>query len=146
MNGRALYFTLLASVLGTCVLIPVLLISLRWTRAFMVGWLLFFVALSPTLLVFGYSLGIAADKYAYLPCIGFLLIIAWLLGRSFEDAAPRTQVIKRLLAVLCVVFVLSLLEAIATRRYLVCWNDTESLYNHMVARAPGVPTLCPTIG
>ena len=66
----------LAGVIGTCILIPLLLISLRWTRAAFTGWLFFFVAILPTMQIIGFSNVIASDKFAYLPSFGLLMILA----------------------------------------------------------------------
>ncbi|UCD28640.1 MAG: tetratricopeptide repeat protein [Planctomycetota bacterium] len=127
---------LAVGVVGTIVLISGLVISLRWTRAFAVGWLFFFVALSPTLMVVGYSLGIAADKYVYLPSIGLLLPLAWLLGRFWSRPIRLSRVKVRRSVVLVLVLILAAAESRATRRQLVYWRDSVSLYGHMSSVAP----------
>ncbi|HSW45800.1 MAG TPA: hypothetical protein VLM89_09535, partial [Phycisphaerae bacterium] len=60
---------ILAGLIGTCVLIPALLLSLRRTRACATGWLIFFLMLLPTTGIIGFTTVIASDKYAYLPAI-----------------------------------------------------------------------------
>ena len=74
----------LVGVIGTCILISLLLISLRRTRAALTGWLIFFAAIFPTTGVIGFTDVVAYDKYAYLPSIGLLMILAsfllWLAG------------------------------------------------------------------
>ncbi len=136
----------LIGVIGTCVVIPLLLISLRWTRAILTGWLIFFTAILPTMNIIGFSDVIASDKFAYLPCIGFLMIIAWLLKHMINDPVTHPQAKQRFAAMLCVVLILGLLESVATRRYLECWKDTETLYTHMAKLTPRVANLYPTIG
>jgi len=54
---------------------PLLLISLVDAGA-MTGFLIFFVAIAPTLQTFQFSNVIASDKFAYLPSIGILMILA----------------------------------------------------------------------
>jgi hypothetical protein len=123
----------LAGVIGTCVLLPVLLISLRWTRALLTGWLFFFVGALPTMGLIGFTNVIASDKYAYLPSVGFLIILAWLLGWLWGGV--RGSLVRR---IIIIVFILALAgsESIATRRYLACWQTTEGLFSHMLALAP----------
>ena len=68
---------ILTGVIGTCVLIPALLISLRWTRALMTGWLFFFAAIFPSMGVVGFTMAIAYDKFVYLPIVAILVVLAW---------------------------------------------------------------------
>ena len=132
---------ILIGVIGTALLITLLLVSLRWTRALFVGWLFFFVAIFPTMGVIGFTRVIASDKYAYLPALGFLLILAWAL-RHLWTASPA---IGRT-AIALVIVVLAGLEAYATRQQLTYWQTTESLNRHMISAAPNVPTLYHDLG
>ena len=128
----------LAGVIGTCVLIPALLISLRRTRVFLTGWLFFFIAIFPTMGVIGFTNVVASDKYTYLPSLGLLIILAWLLSRLWMrlSALPAYRIV-------IVVFVLLLAtsEALATRYYLKNWKDTDTLYRYMLSLSPNVSVL-----
>jgi len=141
-------------VIGTCVLIAALIISTRRTRALLTGWLFFFVAIFPTLGVIGFTIVIASDKYVYLPAVGLLLTLSWFLMRLWGSAgkvrntgshSPGSQTQRRAFgvpvavkraAVVVLVIVIAVLEAVATRRYLVHWQDSESLWRRMVSVAP----------
>jgi len=126
----------LAGVLGTLVLLPALLISLRWTRALLTGWLFFFVAVFPTMGVIGFTNVIASDKYVYLPSVGILLVLAWALnhlwGGPWRVVAPTAGRTAMGVAALIV----AAMEIAATRRYLSHWKDTDALYRHMLSLAP----------
>jgi Tfp pilus assembly protein PilF len=124
---------ILAGVIGTCVLLPVLLISLRWTRSLLTGWLFFFVGILPTMGLIGFTNVIASDKYAYLPSVGFLMIFAQLLVWLWDSV--RGSLIRR---IIIIVFMLALTgsESIATRRYLTHWQTTENLFSYMLALTP----------
>jgi tetratricopeptide (TPR) repeat protein len=126
---------ILAGVIGTCILIPTLLISLRWTRAFLTGWLIFFVAIFPTMGVLGFTIVIASDKYAYLPAVGLLLILAWLLKRIWTGGTGAGRVVRQAGMVAVVVVAASLLVT-GTRRYLSHWQTTEALCDYMLVLAP----------
>jgi tetratricopeptide (TPR) repeat protein len=126
----------LAGVVGTALLIPALLASLRWTRALLAGWAFFFLAMLPTLGVVGATETVAADRYAYLPLIGLVLVVAWLLARLWTARAGRLR--PWLLGVALVVIAG---ECLATRAQLAPWRDSESLFRDMLADAPGVPRL-----
>jgi len=129
----------LAGVIGTFVLLGLLIVSWRWTRGAVVGWSFFFIAIFPTLGVIGFNNVVASDKFAYLPSVGLLIALAgflnWLWTR-WKRARPAK--IARI-GVVCAVVLLAAAETLATRRYLRCWRDTETLYRHMLAQAPESP-------
>jgi Tfp pilus assembly protein PilF len=128
----------LAGIVGTCVLLAILVISLRWTRAFLAGWLFFFVAIFPTMGVIGFTNVIACDKYAYFPSVGFLMVLTWLLERLW--IFTRGLAVYR---IIIVVFILSLAaaESSATHRYLLRWQTTEGLYEYMLRLNPDASSL-----
>ena len=129
----------LAGVIGTCVLIPLLFISLWWTRAALTGWLIFFVAIFPTMGVVGFTNVIASDKYAYLPAIGILMVVTAFLiwvGKSKKSA----------IAVAAIALALAGAEAVATQRYLSHWKDTITLNKYMLQLTPEAPSLYSNLG
>jgi len=129
----------LRGVIGTSILLPALCLSLRWTRALLTGWLIFFTAILPTMQIIGFSDVIASDKYAYLPSVGFLLTASWAVGGLWAWAASRdaqsSPALRRI--VLTVLFVvLAAAETVATHRYYRVWKDSETLYSYMLSRTP----------
>jgi len=126
----------LPGVIGTLVLIPLLVFSLRRTRAALTGFSVFFVAILPTMQIIGFSNVIASDKYAYLPSIGLLMILAsflvWLCDNRFSMLCRVSAVI---------ILVLACSEAVATRRYLAYWQNTESLVKYMLRLTPDAAPL-----
>ena len=125
----------LAGVVGTCILIPLLVVSRRWTPAMLTGWLIFFVMILPAMGIISVTPVIAADRYAYLPSLGFLLALAallmWLLRRGQERASTW-----RYVGVASIVLVLAAGEGLATRRYLRYWQDTRTLHEYLLAKSP----------
>lgn len=134
---------ILAGVIGTCILLAVLLVSLRWTRALLTGWLFFFLAILPTMQIVGFTNVIASDKYAYLPSVGLLMILAWLLGLLWP--AVSSSLVNRI-ATAVIILILAVSESCATRRYLENWQDSERLYQYMLAQAPDAPSLHLNLG
>jgi len=119
----------LAGIIGTCVLIPLLLISLWWTRAALMGWLIFFVAILPTMGVVGFTNVIASDKYAYLPAIGLLMVVT-----TFFIWVGRSK--KIVIALAAIAMAMAGAEAFATQRYLAHWRDTISFCEYMLSLTP----------
>lgn len=113
-----------------------LVISLRWTRAFMTGWLFFLVALSPTLLNVGYAMGVAADKYAYLPVVGFLLIVVWLLSRLWANTPAGVSVKLCRSAIILLSLGAAACYAVAAGRYQLKWQDPGTYCEHILSIAP----------
>ena len=135
----------LSGVLGSFVLFVLLLVSMRWTRAAVTGWLIFFVTLLPTMNIIRFTDVIASDKYAYLPSIGLLLIIASFLGSSVLVATPRKYKNRHVLVVLAVLLLASI-EAVATRRCLIHWRETTTLYSHMLTISPNSSAVYNNLG
>ena len=124
-------FFLAASVLAGISVVAA--IQLRRRPWFAAGWLWFLVMLLPVsgLLQLG-RLSIA-DRYTYLPAIGFYLIVVWgiadLLASLFPEKIRRTLAIAGAAAVL-------LACAILTRRQLACWQNTETLMTRALQLDP----------
>lgn len=137
---------LLGAVVGNVVLLAFLAISLRWTRALLVGWLCFFLLLLPTLLNKAYAPSVAWDKYTYLPAVGLLIALAWLIGEGWTRlaAAPRWRWARGAMIALAVVVVVAL--GWRTRVQLKHWQTTEIVYDHMLRLNPSAPVLHHNLG
>jgi tetratricopeptide (TPR) repeat protein len=132
----------LAGVVGTVALLTILLVSLRWTRAFLVGWLFFFFAILPTMGIIGFTAVIAADRFVYLPMVGLLVSIAFAASLCGFEAHHRTASIAALFVGLAAAGAC----ALATRGYLSLWQDSESYTRHMLKYAPDAPSLRVALG
>jgi Flp pilus assembly protein TadD/nitrogen fixation-related uncharacterized protein len=123
---------ILAGLIGTCVLLALLLISLRWSNAAVIGWLFFFISILPAMGVVGFTNVIAADKFVYLPAVGLLMILAaffkWLFSTS------RLAVRCAIAAIIIPALVAA--ESLATRNYLTHWHSTIALAERMLAVSP----------
>ncbi len=128
----------LAGVMGTCVLIPLLLLSLRRTRVAVIGSLFFFIAILPAMGIIGFTPVIAADRFVYFPLVGLLLILAAVLSCAWNEAfgtGGRPGVLP--IAAAVGVMLAAVGEAAVTRHCYTFWRDSESLYRRMVGGAPG---------
>ncbi|MEK6643088.1 MAG: tetratricopeptide repeat protein [Planctomycetota bacterium] len=131
----------LVGVIGTLVLFVVLAMSLRWTRAVVVGWLIFFVTILPTMGVIGFTAVIAADRFVYLPMIGLLLpLAAWMSDRWMAGVEGRRR------AMAGVGLLVAAALALGTRNYLALWQDNETFTQHMLRGAPDAPSLRMALG
>lgn len=122
-------------VIGTCILIPLLVLSLRWTRAALTGWLIFFVAVFPTMQTVQFSDAVASDKFVYLPSIGLLMILTAFLGWICNKEGTRRYMVRCMVAAI-IVLILAGAESLATRRHLADWQDTVSFFARMTKIAP----------
>jgi len=102
------------------------------TRYLVMGWFLFVITLIPVIGIVQVGLQAMADRYAYIPCIGFFIIIAWgLSGIVHATALPRAV---PAVAALCLI----LAFAAATSRYLPYWQNGVNLFTQarIVASRP----------
>ncbi|MFH1615441.1 MAG: tetratricopeptide repeat protein [Planctomycetota bacterium] len=131
---------ILTGVIGTVVLVVIMVTSLRWSRLFLAGMAFFVVAISPTLGVIRFSQVIAADKFAYVPSIGLLMMLtvflAWL-----SKSDKKSKFVVRPVELSAIIFLLLIAESVGCWVYLGYWRDTKTLYRHMVEIRPRSATL-----
>ncbi|MEP0844006.1 MAG: tetratricopeptide repeat protein, partial [Phycisphaerae bacterium] len=128
--------TVAMAVGATCAAAALVVLSLRWSRAPVVGALAALLLISPTLGVVGYTWVVASDKYAYLPMIGLLLPLAGGLAWLREKLARRRGMGLAVAVPVLVGLVVAGIEARATRAQLALWSTTETLGRHVVRLAP----------
>ncbi|MBN1341628.1 MAG: tetratricopeptide repeat protein [Phycisphaerae bacterium] len=126
----------IVGIVGTVVLIAALLVSLKWTRAVVVSWLFFFVAIFPTMGVVGFTHSIASDKYAYLPSIGLLLLVAWILGELWRRTSCDQGLALGRVLLCAAVFVVAGASIVKARRQHAIWRDTEAHFRYMLTLSP----------
>jgi tetratricopeptide (TPR) repeat protein len=135
-------FTESISISNTNLLLPVLFIFflciVAWysrlrTREIMFAWLFFLITLIPTFSNFAKGKDVmrdiyfASDRYAYIPSIGILFLIALLLHRM---SAKRAQLIQTALALVVVLF------AFQAHAQSLTWQNTESLFTNVLKHYP----------
>lgn len=126
---------LLATLLAVIVVAGALIVLLRWTRAPITGFLIFALAVLPTTGIIGFTTVLVSDKYAYLPAVGYLLIVAWLLALLAGDP-PRSRRSGQGMAVAAGVLLAAGLLTWGTRSYLREWESTERHDQYLVRLAP----------
>ena len=91
-------------------------------RYLAMGWFLFVITLIPVIGIVQVGHQAMADRYAYIPCIGLFIILAWGLSDIVTAAAiPR---VVPAVAALCLI----LAFAVATSRYLPYWQNGVKLF------------------
>lgn len=110
-------------------------LSLRRTRAWLVGALFFAVALLPTLGLIRYTSSIATNRSMYLPMVGLLLPLQWELTRAWHKGALALQGwTLRVGAAAAALLVLGC--GYATRVYESHWQDTLTLLRYYLSQQP----------
>ena len=125
----------LLGVVGTTILVPLLIVSRRWSRAPLTGWLIFFVMIFPAIGIVSVTPTIAANRYAYLPSIGLLMVVTAFLVWVGEGPSHAGVVLWRSASVL-LVLTLACMESMVVRQYLNQWQDTMVLHQYMLAMSP----------
>ncbi len=99
------------------------------TRYLVMGWFFFVITLIPVIGVVQVGRQAMADRYAYVPCIGLFIIIAW----GLSDLA-HALVIPRVVPAVAAVCLISAFAA-ATSRYLPYWQSGVKLFTHATSVA-----------
>ena len=101
--------------------------------ALFVGWLWFLIVLLPVSGIVSLGRLSIADRYTYIPSIGFYLMVTWgiadLTGKFLPAAAKHTLLLTGAAAILAVCALLS-------RWQLSCWENTKTLYDHALLVDP----------
>jgi len=113
-------------------LVTAMLIAWRKRPEVSFGLAFFFVTVSPTLLNFakGDFFYFASDRYAYVPSVGILLMVAMLLARASEHSEAWAK-----WSTIGAVTVSILFSGLAVKQSLV-WHDSTSLFTHTLSLYP----------
>ena len=136
---------ILAGILVTCLMVNLMIFSLRKTRCVLTASLFFWIALLPAMGIVRFARMIAGDRYVYLPSIGILMLLASFLGWLWRTGGKKKPAALRV-AVITVVLMLASAEAVATRKYLTYWPDAVTLYKRMLVLAPRMVLLNNDLG
>ncbi len=97
------------------------------------GWIWFLVMLLPVSGLIPFGLQSIADRYTYLPSIGFFMMCTWGTAELFDASFPTTA--RRVLLIAGAAAILSAC-AWLSRHQLACWNNTQTLMEHALEIDP----------
>jgi len=138
--------SVVSGLIGTAVIFIVLALSVRKTRALITGWLFFFVAILPAMGVLSFTDVIAANRFMYLPILGFLLPVGSFLKWFLYDWRGGFSLTLRWVLTAAVVVVPACLQFRATFNYLRNWQDGVKLYRYMITVSPHSAKLYNNLG
>jgi Flp pilus assembly protein TadD len=107
------------------------LVRARWPGV-PAAWAYYLVTIAPVSGILSLGELIAADRYSYLPCLGFAVLAGGTVGR-IAAAAPRRGVARAGLVAAAAVVVLL---GVQTWQLTHAWRDTLSLWTRAVAATP----------
>ena len=93
----------------------------------LVGWFWFLIMLAPVIGVVHVGMQQMADRYTYLPLIGFSILVTWE-GTMLMSRSPAGKPIAIAAAILVVVAC-----AAKTRNQVLVWRNSETLFRHALA-------------
>jgi tetratricopeptide (TPR) repeat protein len=115
-----LHFGAVAALLGIAIFM-----RRRWP-AFTVATVVYLVTLLPVLGIFQNGPQAAADRYTYLACMGWVVILGGLAARRWVGRTVARAVLS--------IWVLAMLPL--TRQQVAVWHDSMTLWSHAIALAP----------
>jgi protein O-mannosyl-transferase len=129
-----------------CVLLVLLLVLLfRHALAPLIGSLIFFVMLLPAMGIIQVTKPLVANRYVYLPSLGILLVLAWLLVQLRRGLRKR-WLRASYFGVPVAILVLGTLVAVGTRHYLRPWGNTGELQRYVLRLFPNASMLHNDLG
>jgi tetratricopeptide (TPR) repeat protein len=117
-------------ILALAGLVLILVFAWRGRRSrpyFLIGWLWFLLTLVPVIGLVQVGSQAMADRYTYLPSIGFFLAMVFLL----RDLAARLEAPKIVSAAMAAVLLIGCI--LATEFQLQFWRDSETLFRRAIA-------------
>ena len=132
-SDRVNLVVLLAAILVLVGISLLAMVNLRRRPYLVMGWLWFLGMLLPVSGLIPFGLQSIADRYTYLPSIGFFIMCAWgaaeFAGVAFRSSRRRFLLVAGVTALLCV-------NAGWSRHQLACWENTQTLMEHALEINP----------
>jgi protein O-mannosyl-transferase len=123
----------LLCIMGTAAVIAAMAFSARRTRAWLAGGLFFFIAISPALGIVRFTSSVVSNRFMYLPMVGLLLPLAWVLNRLW-NSVPKVSGPRVFIAVIGATLAIG--SAGTTRKYESHWHDSLTLLNYYLSQSP----------
>ncbi|MBU0664940.1 MAG: tetratricopeptide repeat protein [Proteobacteria bacterium] len=117
------------TMLAVLVLLIISLLALQWRHSrpwFIIGWLWFLGTLVPVLGLIHVGHQFIADRYTYIPHIGFFIILAWGLSELSNMVFTRNKIFT------AVAFTLLMASGIQTWHQLHYWKNDRTLWTRAV--------------
>ena len=129
-EGRLAIWQVLGAI-ALLIAITTFAVILRRKLPFLVvGWLWYLIMLLPVIGIVQVGLQGRADRYTYLPQIGIILAVVWMIRDLSSSWRRRTLIVAT--ASFVVIGILTSLSYRQTSH----WRDTESLWTYTLARSP----------
>jgi tetratricopeptide (TPR) repeat protein len=107
----------------------------RWPAG-LAGWIVYLLLLAPVLGVAQSGLQLVADRYSYLSCMVWAILLASVLARLWRTGAGgATRPIRAAVLIALPLFVLFALGTLTWRQTEI-WHDSERLWSHALAVRP----------
>jgi len=90
-----------------------------------VGWLWYLLMLTPVIGIIQVGEQSMADRYTYLPLVGFFIMIVWTIAAIIRDAPIPVKSIAGAAAIFFIG-----ISALLTRQQLYYWQNSETLFRH----------------
>ncbi|MGH9469716.1 MAG: tetratricopeptide repeat protein [Terriglobia bacterium] len=121
------------------------LFAAMWKRERLVsfGVLWFFITLAPVLNARWMAANVFAERYLYLPSVGFCWVLGWCLAALWFAAAPARRVQRGLAAAFAVVLVLCAARIVTRNRD---WNNNVRLYTRTLEQQPDAYAILNNLG
>ncbi|MEI6681690.1 MAG: tetratricopeptide repeat protein [Bacteroidota bacterium] len=117
-----------------CAIAALVWYSSRFTRVVSFGFLFYLASMVLVIQFVPVGNAIRADRYSYLSAIGLFFIIAWYLDQAYISKGKIMQSARWAITAVCLVYFIFLGKM--TREQTVVWQNSETLWNDVIAKYP----------
>ena len=133
-EGNSLPLFFLISPFIVLIFITVVILSVRYTKKISFAILFFLITILPVIQLIPVPPGISADRYTYIPSIGYFYILSEMFVWIYRK---KTNTRLKTLLIILLIFIIITLSLLSYKRTLV-WRDSITLWSDVLKNYPEV--------
>ena len=134
MNPAELRYLLSGA--AVLVITALLLLLRRKSPGLLAAWVCYVVILLPVIGLVQVGPQIVADRYSYLSCLGWFILLGWLAARLMSRPTGSGESAVRSVIVVTLSLLLAAVLGLKTWKQTLVWRDSETLWSHVVSHDP----------
>ncbi len=134
VGGTLPFVYYLSGILVLAIIISLFLISFKFKKEILFGFFFFLITISVVLQIFPVGQAMVAERYTYIPYLGFIFIVIQLVNYLNENRLPLYNKLKPFALVLLSIYILAFSYSTFNRNEV--WKNSISLWSDMIQKYP----------